>query len=150
MLLGCAINSGVTAMGPDTYLVTRQAASGFSGTGSLKAKAIQESQQFCDSQGLEMKILAVTESQPQYVLGNFPKAEVVFKALPEGHPELNEVAHYDAYNAQIKVGDRAEKRISKTTENSDKYDKLLKLSKLKDTGVITDEEFKTEKQKILN
>ena len=63
---------------------------------------------------------------------------------------MNEVAHYDAYNAQIKVGDRAEKRISKTTENSDKYDKLLKLSKLKDTGVITDEEFKTEKQKILN
>ena len=31
LLMGCASNSGVAPMGPDTYMVTRQAATGFSG-----------------------------------------------------------------------------------------------------------------------
>ena len=34
--------------------------------------------------------------------------------------------------------------------NKDKYERLLKLGKLKDAGILTDEEFNQEKKKILN
>jgi hypothetical protein len=44
-LFGCASNSGVVPMGNDTYMVSRQAASGFSGMGTLKADAIKEAYQ---------------------------------------------------------------------------------------------------------
>ena len=37
-LAGCASNSGVTPIGQDTYMVSRQAATGFSGSGCLKRK----------------------------------------------------------------------------------------------------------------
>ena len=34
--------------------------------------------------------------------------------------------------------------------NKDKYEKLLKLAKLRDDGILTEEEFNKEKKKILN
>ncbi|MGV8893260.1 MAG: hypothetical protein ACOH2K_10045 [Burkholderiaceae bacterium] len=39
-LSGCAANSGIIAMGQDIYFVLRQAATGFTGMGTLKAEAI--------------------------------------------------------------------------------------------------------------
>lgn len=151
---GCASNSGVTPLEKDTYIVTRQAATGFSGTGTLKASAIKEAAAYCKSKGLELKIVAITESQPPYVLGNFPKAEVVFRALPKGSPELSEASHYDAYGAQIKVGEKATERSQNQTlrinrEEGDVYDQLLKLNKLKEEGILTDEEFLSEKKRLL-
>lgn len=37
LVTGCASNSGVVPIGPDTFMVSRQAATGFSGSGTLKA-----------------------------------------------------------------------------------------------------------------
>lgn len=44
VLSGCASNSGVVGTGPDTFMVSRQAATGFSGLGTLKADAIREAE----------------------------------------------------------------------------------------------------------
>lgn len=41
-LASCASNSGVVPMGPDTYFVSKHAATGFTGMGSLKGDAIGE------------------------------------------------------------------------------------------------------------
>ena len=38
----------------------------------------------------------------------------------------------------------------KTKEDNDKYDLLIKLGKLKEKGLLTEEEFQKEKNKILN
>ena len=81
LLSGCAANSGVAPMGPDTYLVSRQAATGFSGAGDLKAEALREANQHCLSLGREMHVVSATEARPPYLLGNYPKAEVQFKCL---------------------------------------------------------------------
>ncbi|MBN1464093.1 MAG: SHOCT domain-containing protein [Paludibacteraceae bacterium] len=43
-----------------------------------------------------------------------------------------------------------EQRQNAGTNTSDKYDKLKKLKDLYDSGVLTDEEYKIEKEKILN
>jgi hypothetical protein len=85
---GCATNSGVVPIGQDTYLVSRQAATGFSGTGSLKAKALREANKYCADQRKFLQVVSTIESTPPYLLGNFPRAEVQFMCLSQGDPEL--------------------------------------------------------------
>jgi len=85
---GCAANSGVVPIGQDTYMVSRQAATGFSGTGTLKAEAFREANDFCVSQGKALQVVSTSESQPPYVLGNYPRAELQFMCLRSGDAEL--------------------------------------------------------------
>lgn len=101
-----------------------------------------------------MKVVAVTEAQPPYLFGNFPKAEVVFKALPPNSPELKKDAVFDPQGVQIKVGEKpSEKQEVKVTtavtNEKDVYDRLEKLSELRKKGVITEEEFLAEKKRLL-
>lgn len=88
MLISCASNSGVVPIGPDTFMVSRQAATGFSGSGNLKAEAFQEANQYCVSQNKVMQVISTNEAMPPYILGNFPKAEVQFMCLNPSDPEL--------------------------------------------------------------
>ena len=69
---GCSSNSGVVPIGPESYMVSRQAASGFSGSGTLKAEAFREANQFCLSQNKVMQVVHTSEAQPPFVFGNFP------------------------------------------------------------------------------
>ncbi|WP_208636834.1 hypothetical protein [Caballeronia ptereochthonis] len=87
-LQGCASNSGVVAIGQDTYMVSRQAATGFSGSGTLKADAFQEANQYCVAQGRKLQVISTHEASPPFVFGNFPKAEVDFMCLNPSDPEL--------------------------------------------------------------
>lgn len=50
LIVGCAANSGIVPMGNNTYMVSRQAATGFSGMGTLKAEAMKEAYQECQKQ----------------------------------------------------------------------------------------------------
>jgi len=86
-IVGCAQNSGVVRIGPDTYMVSRQAATGFAGLATLKAKAMTDANAYCDKQGKTAQITHSEESQPPYVLGNFPRSEVQFMCLTAGDPE---------------------------------------------------------------
>lgn len=87
--IGCAANTGVVQIGKDAYMVSRQAASGFSGSGTLKAEAFREANKFCINQGKSLQVINTSEAQPPYVFGNFPKAEVQFMCLNTNDPELN-------------------------------------------------------------
>lgn len=51
LLASCASNSGIVPMGSDTYMVSRQAATGFSGMGTLKAEAMKEAYGQCQKTG---------------------------------------------------------------------------------------------------
>lgn len=88
LLAGCASNSGIIPMGTDTYMVTRQAATGFSGSGTLKAEAFKEANAHCNSQGKALQVVSTNEAQPPFVFGNYPKAEVQFMCLRGGDAEL--------------------------------------------------------------
>ncbi len=81
MLTACASNTGIVPIGQDTYMVSRQAATGFSGSGSLKAEAFQEANAYCMGQGKSLQVVNAVEAQPPFVLGNYPKAEVQFTCL---------------------------------------------------------------------
>ena len=70
-----------------------------------------------------MESLSETTATPPYVLGNFPRVEIVF-----GCVAVSTLA----------------------TSDDPKYSKLINLKKLLDSGVITQSEFDSEKAKILN
>jgi hypothetical protein len=80
-LAACASNPGVVPAGPDTFMVSRQAATGFSGLGSLKADALREAERYCADGKRVMQMVNETESKPPYILGNYPRVEVEFKCM---------------------------------------------------------------------
>lgn len=77
-LAGCASTSNVSPLGANNFMVSRQAATGFSGAGSLKEEALAEASQFCTARQQQFLATDVIEAQPPYVMGNFPRATVKF------------------------------------------------------------------------
>lgn len=80
-ITGCAANSGIVPMGGNTYMVSRQAATGFTGMGTLKAEAMKEAYSECSKTGKMVKVLETIDAKPPYILGNFPKTEIRFKCV---------------------------------------------------------------------
>jgi hypothetical protein len=80
-LTGCASNSGIVPMGNDTYMVSRQAATGFTGMGTLKADAMREAYSQCQEDGKRVEVIETIDAKPPYIFGNFPKTEIRFKCV---------------------------------------------------------------------
>ena len=78
LLIGCAANSGVLPIGNDTFFVSRQAATGFTGLGTLKAEAMREGSVFCGAMNKEFELVSEDNSEGLQVLGNFPWVEITF------------------------------------------------------------------------
>lgn len=79
---GCATSStGALSAGPGTYVVSRQAGAFPSGREPLLAEALAEAGAKCASMSQTMKLVSSTENPGPYVLGNYPKATVVFSCL---------------------------------------------------------------------
>jgi hypothetical protein len=72
-------------MGPDTYMIANSEW-GFSSGGYQKAKILQEASDYCHSIGREM--LPIGSKQNDLRFGRTPSAEVQFRCLPAGDPEL--------------------------------------------------------------
>jgi hypothetical protein len=75
LLAGCASHSGVVPAGQGSYMISKQAATGFPGLGNLKAEALQEANQHCLSEGRELVVTNSTETQPPYDHGELPQGE---------------------------------------------------------------------------
>ncbi len=85
-LCGCATNSGVVPISAGTYVVSRQAATGFSGMGNLRVEALQEAGQQCERERKTLRIIDERQSQPPYILGNFPRIDLTFACDPTPNP----------------------------------------------------------------
>lgn len=83
VLSGCAAASGVVPMGQDTYMASKQAATGFPGLGNMKAELLTEANEFCSFRGKVMTVTNVVETQPPYIFGNYPRSEVQFRCTPK-------------------------------------------------------------------
>jgi hypothetical protein len=84
MLSSCA-HSGVVSMGPDTYMIANSEW-GFTSGGVQKAKVMKEASDYCNSIGREM--LPISTKQNDVSFGKTPAAEVQFRCLSHGDPEL--------------------------------------------------------------
>lgn len=109
------------------YRIYHRAATGFVSIQSIRQAAEQRAQQFCEQQGKGMVVLGEKISEPPYILGNFPRIEIVFAAIDKPA----------AASTGIAVG------------AEDAYAKIARLKGLLDDGALTQEEFDREKRKIL-
>jgi hypothetical protein len=121
---GKSVTTGTPTPGNEAYRVFIQGATGFVSIQSVRDDAEQRANEFCSRKGKAMESLSETSATPPYVLGNFPRVEIVFDCIASPGAQMN--------------GD------------DPKYTKLVNLKKLLDGGVITQKEFDREKAKILN
>jgi len=84
VVAACA-HSGVVSTGPDSYMIANSEW-GFTSGSYQKAKAMQEASEYCKSIGKEM--LPISTSQNDVAWGKTPAAEVQFRCLSHGDPEL--------------------------------------------------------------
>ena len=79
MLAACATEStGPVSVGNGTYVVSRQAGAFPSGREPLLVEALSEAKAKCANAGREVKLISQTENPGPYIMGNYPKATVVF------------------------------------------------------------------------
>ncbi|MBV5338490.1 MAG: SHOCT domain-containing protein [Deltaproteobacteria bacterium] len=108
--------------GSEQYRVYQQAATGFISVETCREEVEQKAFRHCENMGKSLKKLEERTSVPPHILGNFPRAELLFVCLPKP----NSVSFEDQ-----------------------NYIKLTNLKKLLDNGTITKDEFEQQKAKIL-
>lgn len=106
----------------DVFRLYQQGATGFVSIQSLRENLEERARSFADQQGKSFVVLGEQISQPPYILGNFPRIEIVFALVAK--QESAAAPH-------------------------DKYSDIERLKKLLDSGAITQAEFDAEKAKIL-
>jgi hypothetical protein len=81
LIAACAARPAITPAGEGTYIASRSGQAYNSITG-LKAKALTQADEFCSAKHMTFKVLNSTNSEPPYILGNYPRVEVTFKCIP--------------------------------------------------------------------
>ena len=141
-------------MGNNTYSITRVARHALDrDIDALKAQAMEDATKFCAARGKQLKVVSVKEEKPWISLGYF-KATIVFKALNAGDPELTAQPTYMAPSPQPvymapSPPPAPAAAPEKLVTTGDLYNALMQLDDLRKKGILTDEEFQSEKQKIL-
>jgi hypothetical protein len=105
------------------YRIFHQGATGFVPLQAVRASAEERATDFCARKGKTLNEVREIRATPPYVLGNFPRVEIVFECV--------------------------EKTPGPETAEG-KYESIAKLKRLLDTGAITQDEFDREKRKLLS
>ena len=119
---GQTVNIKPETAGNPAYRVFIQGGTGFVSMQTVRDEAEQRATAFCDRQGKVMESLTETTATPPFILGNFPRIEIVFDCVQR----------------------------TGSSGTDDKYAKLAKLKQLLDSGALTQEEFEREKGKVLS
>ena len=109
--------------GAERYRVFSQGATGFVPQSAVRSNAEDRAIKFCERQDKKAKILQERKSTFVPLPGNFPRSELVFVCadVPLRNPSFDDV----------------------------QYIKLKNLKKLLDEGVLTKQEFESQKAKVL-
>lgn len=152
----------VESLGNNTYSITRKAGSGFTrDTEKLKQEALDEAAAYCAAHQKELKVISATTSKPKLMFTGYATANVVFKALDAGDPELRAPVMTTTTSAGATYAPQAPGTIppsSATVETTASpshtstdalYSDLMKLDELRKRGILTEEEFQAQKKKVL-
>lgn len=139
-LAGCGAGR-VMKTGSDTYSVSASGA-GFS-TDGVKADVYKAANQFCDKKKLVMVEVDI-KTQVGALGRNPPSADLKFRCLVQGDPEINRRAT-GMHVVAVPVRGASEKAEAVP----DKYAQLKQLKELLDSGALNQQEFDEQKAKIL-
>ena len=156
VLIGCASSSGVVRTGQDTYMIARTEERLDGSSNNVKATILKQANQYCESFGKTLKVLG-TSQKDMVPFKSDATAEVQFMCLDVNDPRLKLDANDPRLKKEADVRIETNSDISldlKTTEQSEKtkdiYTELIKLDDLRKKGIITEEEFQTQKEKLLS
>jgi hypothetical protein len=77
-LASCASNTGVVEAGTGSYFIEKQQATGAPGLGNLRAEIYNEANAFCRTRNTDMKVVSYSQTEPPYILGNYPRVSLSF------------------------------------------------------------------------
>jgi len=106
--------------GQEAFRVYERAATGFVSIGVVREELEERARRYCDDEGKAYKVVGHAQSNPPYILGNFPRMELVFVCNDKP------TAPTDAL-----------------------YARLANLRRLLEDGTITRAEFEAQKRKLL-
>jgi hypothetical protein len=112
--------------GNEQYRLFQQGATGYVSLQSVRDDVELRAGQFCERKSQSLNALQETTSTPPHILGNFPRAELIFECVA-----------------------KAASHGTPPTEDA-KFTKLSNLKKLLDSGTLTQAEFEQEKKKVLS
>jgi len=101
ILAGCAAYSGVEQIGPETFRLSRQADTDFSGLNILRVEALEEAYKYCSKQKKRMRVETITEYLPPDNTRGLPRAEIQFMCLEETDPRLTDPGLEESYDRVI-------------------------------------------------
>jgi hypothetical protein len=73
--------SDIVQMADGTYLVSREARTGFARIGKLRTRAMQNAAEHCREAGKSLSVVDVQQSQGPYILGKYPRIDVTFRCV---------------------------------------------------------------------
>jgi hypothetical protein len=150
---GCK-STEIVQLSPDTYMITKEDHAGHLSLNKnkLKSKTISEANAFAESKGKIAIPVAVNE-HPAGGFAEWANVEYQFRMVDKNDPEAKRTSLVPRANVVIEKTENVSADI-RTREESDKkpdlYTELTKLDDLRKKGLITDAEFESQKQKLLN
>lgn len=149
ILSGCATSSGVSPLGEDTYMISRNGAGFWTSTASVKAEALKDANGYCTGQGKRLQVNHTNQHEASGRPGDFPGAEVHFMCLNANDPELNRPKFKKDADRVIEVKSDVRTK-DEPAKSKDIYSELIKLDDLRKKGIISDREFEEQKKKLLS
>lgn len=150
-LSGCASNPGVVKLSSDTYSLSATDKGGsMSDIGSTKTQMEREANDFAAKQGKVVSPVSMKDT-PTAVQG-FTAIEYQFKLVDKG--SLPPPVVLATQPAPMSVSGVAAPALAapaaQPVHSHDIYAELIKLDELRKRGILTEDEFTSEKKKILN
>lgn len=152
VIAGCA-NPGIVQISPDTYMLSRVDKAGMFGSpAAFKAKVLQEANDFAAKQG-KIAIPRNLEQTPAYP-GHLASIEYQFLVVDKSDPEARRTSLTPRPDIVVDSTSRISADVNVNTtakeqKSSDLYTELTKLDDLRKRGIITDEEFNSQKKRLL-
>lgn len=132
----------VTPQPDGTIVLTRYASTGFArNADKLQQRALADAASYCEQRHLVLKVIRTEKHRPFVPATGFAYGRVVFLALEPNDPALRAPAP-----AAVEASVAGPPRSATDTLYSD----LMKLEELKQRGILSDAEFQTLKQRLID
>jgi hypothetical protein len=147
-ILGGCTSSGVIPIGQDTYSIstTSELSPAYA-----KKNAMNEALKYCQSLGKEIMPMQMKEGTHRDTFGdNLATFDYTFRCLAAGDPQLGRPELKDpTVNVNITDSSPGDRRVTESKSQDDLYTQLVSLDRLRNEGIISDEEFEEQKRRVL-